>query len=83
MIEYGVMAKRNHHLEDLGSTKEDEMRGSNSILRMSHLLHPGAGNKNQVKRNKKELFELQNKEFIASKFNTNSFKSTWLTSTSR
>ena len=46
IVEYGN-AKRNH-LEDFKS-KEDQMRGSNSILRMSHLLHPSAGNENQVK----------------------------------
>ena len=47
MIEY-KNAKRNH-LEDFERKDEDEMRGSNSILRMSHLLPPGAGNKKQVK----------------------------------
>ena len=47
MVEYGESAKRNH-LED-GESKEEDMRGSNSILRMSHLLPPPtAGNDKQV-----------------------------------
>ena len=45
MVDY-VNAKRNDLEED--ESNEDEMRGSNSLLRMSHLLPPAGSNKKQV-----------------------------------
>ena len=45
IVDY-VNAKRNDLEED--ESNEDEMRGSNSLLRMSHLLPPAGSNKKQV-----------------------------------